>query len=304
MTREIQEGTASLPFQCGFFGIDDGVTGYAWDRRRPDDVLDVELFVGGEPVGTARASVSDPRLLAEGGPAAAAHVFRFRLTRVPSLPCEIVGRVAGMPDTFGPLRIDTLDDVANAVEPSLRYEGRIEEFAGGLGQIRGWVIDRFNDNARVRVTLRDWEEPLLSVKADRYEPSLQRAGKGDGRCGFAIHLPVTLLDDAEHTLRVTVDETNFAIPGCPIPFRPETARELLAVIAPWREDFLHIEWIVRRLDELDDLQRSADRDRLGRTHVDKLVEELRYGARAVRHLRRKSIDNFADAFVVGSKRRR
>jgi hypothetical protein len=280
-------------FECGFLDLHEGIRGFALDRDNPRRPVEVEIVVAGESVGTARADSSGAELPQRG---ARAHTFTFHLRQIPTLPCQVHGRVAGSRATFGPLRIETSEELATALEPALRYDGHVEELVRGKGLIRGWVHDRFRPNARLRVALRDWEEPLTSVRADGYRPTLERAGKGDGRCGFVIHLPVEILDNEEHTLRVTVEDTNFAIPGSPIVFQPDMARDLIEIIAPWREDILRIEWIVERLDELA----RGEHPRAG--GVNELLDKMIAG-RASKHARARSIRNFADAFVLPQKGR-
>ena len=280
-------------FECGFFGFAEGITGFACDRDEPRRPVDVEIVIAGEPIGTTRAasvgSQPCPQRPRE-------HVFSFYLRQIPALPCEVHGRVAGTRLTFGPLRIETSEELASALEPALRYDGHVEALVRGKGVIQGWVRDRFRPNARLRVALRDWEEPLTAARADVNRQTLERAGQGDGCCGFVIHLPVQILDDEEHTLRVTVEDTNFAIPGSPIVFQPEMARDLIEIIAPWREDVLRIEWIVDRLDEL---ARGKGPRAAG---ANELLEQLIAG-RASKHARARSIRNFADAFLLPKRRR-
>jgi hypothetical protein len=245
--------TAPARPECEFFGIvDDGIAGFAWDPERPYLPLEVELLHDGQLAGKARADLSHPDLAARG--IHTPHAFLCRLNRLPSLPCEIVGRVTGVAGTFGTLRIGAIDELARAIHPSLRYEGHVDELVRGKARIYGWVIDRFNPDARVRVTLRDWNEPLLEVKADHCRPTLAEAGRGDGCCAFDIRLPVELLDGKQHTLRITVEDTNVALSGCPVNFEPYMARELVEVIAPWREDVLRIESALPRLNQLLELE--------------------------------------------------
>jgi hypothetical protein len=266
MTQAPLEDAARRPRACGFLGIrEHGIVGFACDPEQPHLSLDVDLLLGGELVASVRADCSEPELAGRvlcDGP----HAFRFRLDRIPPLPCEIVGKVRGRDASFGPLRIEANDELANAVDTAVRYEGQIDELVRRSGRIHGWVFDRFNPQTRVRVTLRDWETPLLDVKADIHHPGLEANGKGDGYCAFAIRLPLELLDGKQHTLRVTVEDTNAALRGCPVVFEPEMARDLIEVIAPWREDLVRIEAALPRLAQLVvDLEAKRNRARpLGR----------------------------------------
>jgi hypothetical protein len=173
-----------------------------------------------------------------------------------------------------------------AVDPSARYEGEVDEFLPAKGRIHGWVLDKIHPHARVRVTLRDWDEPLLEVISNIHRPELEERGKGDGYCAFAIHLPAELLDGKQHTLRVTVEDTNIALGGCPVVFEPQMARALFELIVPWREDVLRIEAALPRLDQLaDELEamhkRSSALKRLSST-FDVAGAAARVKARALR----------------------
>jgi hypothetical protein len=239
----------------GIFGVRaDGVAGWAWNPDAPHRALEVELLLDGEPVKSACAELFDPEL-AERKVGNGSHSFRLLLDRIPDLPCRLGVRISGTDSSLGSVVVETREDLARVVAPSARYQGNIDELR--VGRIHGWVIDRCRPNARVRVVLRDWQEPLLESTADIHRPSLEQQGKGDGRCAFAIRLPVTLLDGAPHTLRVTLDDTDCQLPGSPISFDAVKARELMEVIAPWRTDFLRIEDALSRLDQLTERLEAA-----------------------------------------------
>jgi hypothetical protein len=269
---------------CGFLGVrEDGIVGFAWDPEQPGRSLDVELSLHGEVIGRVTANQEDEdAALHCGGP----HAFRYRLETLPELPCEIAGRVGDT--TFGPLRIEDSTQLGQAVDPSVRYEGEVDEFLPAKGRLHGWVIDKINPNARVRVTLRDWEEPLLAVQANIHRPELELRGKCGGHCAFAIHLPAELLDGNQHTLRVTVEDTNVALAGCPVFLEPEMARSLVEVIAPWREDVLRIEAALPRLDQLaEEIEATNERNtafQRMRTALDIAGAAYRIKTRALRIL--------------------
>jgi len=242
---------ASTRPEVGFLGVrDEGIVGWAWDPERPNSALDVDLLLGDEYVETTRADVADPEL-ATRGIGDGSHAFHFKLDRIPNVPCELFARVAGTDVTFGPLVIENNVDLAKALAPQTRYEGMVDDFMRNKGRIHGWVWDKMNPSRRVRVTLRDWNEPLSEVKADIYRQGLEHQKKSDGKCAFAIRLPVTpVLDGRPHTLRITVEDTDYQLPGSPIHYDPAMARELVEVIALWREDVLRIEAALSRLDQL------------------------------------------------------
>ncbi len=248
-TREVAD-LARLPvIQGALLGIrEDGIAGWAWNPAAPHETLEVEVLANGELAGVARAELFEPSL-AEQGVGNGSHAFRFLLGQVPDLPCRIEARIPGTRAPLpGGLVLDGLSQLATALRPEVRFEGQVDEYR--LGRIHGWVVDRCRPGARVRVALRDWKEILHYVVADIHRPGLEQSGKGDGRCAFALRIPVTLLDGGEHTLRITVEDLDWELPNGRIVFDPATARNLVEVVVPWRSDVARIDTALSRLDEL------------------------------------------------------
>jgi membrane protein involved in D-alanine export len=69
-------------------------------------------------------------------------------------------------------------------------------------QISGWIWDKDNPDAAMKVDLDDQKTYLLSATADQYRPDLAAAGYGNGRHGFAIPTPKQLKDGNSHTISV------------------------------------------------------------------------------------------------------
>lgn len=113
------------------------------------------------------------------------------------------------------------------------------------------------------MALRDWKEVLCYVVADIHRQELQNRGFGDGRCAFAIHLPVFVLNGHQHTLRITAEDVDWELPGGRINFDEKAARALVEVIAPWRADVARIDGALAKLDQLiDRAEKSQDRSSL------------------------------------------
>ncbi|HVU02810.1 MAG TPA: hypothetical protein VHE30_13715 [Polyangiaceae bacterium] len=113
------------------------------------------------------------------------------------------------------------------------YEG----FLDGVhhGRVSGWARDKAHPERRVRVVVRDYDTPVAEGLADLPRPDVASDGKGDGRYGFSLPLPVTLLDGGIHNLYVTPEDSEVPVGGCPRPFGPEEGRELLQILHEWRE---------------------------------------------------------------------
>ncbi len=69
-------------------------------------------------------------------------------------------------------------------------------------RIRGWACDRRHLRRRVEVELLIDGTIIARTLADHYREDLQRAGLGDGRHGFAFHLPSAGLDRGAVSVRV------------------------------------------------------------------------------------------------------
>lgn len=226
----------------------DGIAGWAWNPATPHQPVEVEILVNGKPAGNVRAEIFDQNL-AERGIGNGSHAFRFHVDHIPSLPSRISMRVADTETELpGAFTVSSLEALAPAVEPSVRFTGAVDDLRPG--RIHGWVIDNCRPGAKVWVALRDWKEILCYVKADVYRKELEIAGRGDGRCAFAIHIPVFVLSGRQHTLRVTIEDVDWELPGGRINFDEKAARALMEVIAPWRADVARIDNAINKLDEL------------------------------------------------------
>lgn len=226
----------------------DGIAGWAWNPATPHDPVEVEILVDGKRAGTARAELFD-QTLAERGIGNGSHAFRCHISHIPSLPCRISMRLVDTQTELpGAFTVNSLEALAPAVEPSVRFTGAVDDIRPG--RIHGWVVDNCRPGAKVRVALRDWKEPLCFVVADVYRKELEASGTGGGRCAFAIHIPVFVLSGRQHTLRVTVEDIDWELPGGKINFDEKAARALMEVIAPWRADVARIDNAINKLDEL------------------------------------------------------
>ena len=81
-----------------------------------------------------------------------------------------------------------------------RAHGFVDGFAGG--EIRGWAVDPDRPNRRVHVVALSEGQVIAEALANLLRPDLLQAGRGDGRHGFRLRLPPSLLDGEIRTVEV------------------------------------------------------------------------------------------------------
>ncbi len=81
-----------------------------------------------------------------------------------------------------------------------RVHGFVDGFAGG--EIRGWAVDPDQPNRRVHVVALSQGQVIAEALADLSRADLLQAGRGDGRHGFRLRLPPSMLDGETRTLEI------------------------------------------------------------------------------------------------------
>ena len=226
----------------------EGVVGWARDIDRPAAPVRVVVLANDEPVASGLANRFDhPIVRARVG--AGVPAFVVRLARPPraGFPLLLTLRdVRG--NTLGPpLPIRTREQLLPAVGAPAPgdYDGAVDGLHAG--SLIGWALDRRNPAEPVAVAVQDGSSLLAETVADRFRPDLLAAGKGDGKCGFAIALPATLLDGKAHSLRVAVGEARIELPNSPVVFGPGLASDILDELARLRSE---VERLTGRVAEL------------------------------------------------------
>jgi hypothetical protein len=188
----------------------DGVVdGWAWQPAQPSRRVWVRACAAGEDLAAGVAEEPRPALLAA-GIGDGRYGFRF------ALPAQ-----DGMGDA---VHVETEDGtvlpVADAASgngsepPPTRAQrpnvvrGRVEKIRSGT--VSGWAFRPVAPEWRVGVTLIVDGRAVAHGVADLARPSLAQAGIGDGRHGFAIRLPATVLIRGVHTLRVEAEGAQLA----------------------------------------------------------------------------------------------
>ncbi len=81
-----------------------------------------------------------------------------------------------------------------------RVQGAVEVVR--RGRIAGWALDRERPGERLAITVHREGEVVGRTVADRPRADLERAGLGDGRCGFVVELATPVEPGLEFTIRV------------------------------------------------------------------------------------------------------
>jgi GT2 family glycosyltransferase/glycosyltransferase involved in cell wall biosynthesis len=96
--------------------------------------------------------------------------------------------------------------------PSMRCMIDVADWSG----VSGWIWKPRAPMERISLELLDGEVSLTTTVADRYRPDLEKAGIGDGRCGFWIPLSQTLLPYARHVLHLRTADSKDELPSFPL----------------------------------------------------------------------------------------
>ena len=81
------------------------------------------------------------------------------------------------------------------------------------GGVTGWVFNRDSENEYLHVEIFADGNPVGRAIADIFRADLQQAGIGDGRHGFEVMLPDSLLDGNEHSIEVREASTGTVLRG-------------------------------------------------------------------------------------------
>ena len=202
-------------------GIEDGrIIGWAWDRSRPYETVDVELYIGELRVGGGPADRFDLEL-AKAKRGNGIHRFEVSLDRLPPTAPPFVVRavIAGTDVELEPsLTLPTLD-AAEQLVSSTKYLGQVTGIVDGM--LCGWVLNWHNPHEQPILTLRDGETDVLTRLPTGHTAAAINAGLTANAHRFELPLPAkTLLDGKQHVLSVLVGASNQELAGSPIMFGP------------------------------------------------------------------------------------
>jgi len=222
----------------GLIGLTaDGILGWAWDPAQPTRSVTAVVTSGGDVLGTGVADLFDHDAVRHHiGPGIPG--FLVKPTRAPQgrYPVALTLKDEAGAILGAPLLID---DPAK-FEPFLlasdrgSYEGYVDQFRDGF--LIGWAWSPVSPDRPVVVELYEGDDRIDRTVASLYRDDLAAAGKRQGHCGFRLELPVALLDDRVHSLKIKIANSGYELPGGAIAFGPLSASALLNEIVMLRAE--------------------------------------------------------------------
>lgn len=219
------DSTELSPLEGWVDGYDDGVVhGWAWYPLQPASAAALEILVAGRVVagGVATGFRAD---LVGSGKRDGRCAFSIPLT---AEDIELAGTVQiivrskdGQALVRGELTIEPLNRLTTipvAFDGAMGFDGFIEQFGPDL--IIGW-ISRPADQPSPPVEIELWEagDRVGAVLADIWRTDIEEARQGDGRWGFAAHVPAGLRDGKTHIIEVCVAGDRRPITRTPLRLR-------------------------------------------------------------------------------------
>jgi len=197
------------PLEGWVDGYDNGVVhGWAWYPVQPEIPADLEVLVAGRRVAGGMATGFRADLVGQGkrdGRCA----FSIPLTS-DELDVEGVVQVTvrskdGQALVRGEFSIELysrLTAIPVVFDKAAGFDGFIEQFGPDL--IVGWIARSAGTDMPPPVEIELWEagERCCVIQADIWRTDIEEARQGDGRWGFAAHVPASLRDGRVHVIEV------------------------------------------------------------------------------------------------------
>jgi hypothetical protein len=179
-----------------------GLHGWAWDPKRPNDPVKVDIYDGDHLVTTLVAD-KFRKDLAEVGIGDGKHSFEM------VLPKELIdGKSHSIRAKFSGKEVDlplspqtlfcTEDDASRKAQE--RIDGSFD--TADCQSIRGWAWDPRRPNEPIKVDIYDGNKFVVTLVADKFRQDLVDAGYGDGKHGFAMVPPLKLCDGTARAIHV------------------------------------------------------------------------------------------------------
>ncbi len=226
----------------------DGVLGWLWDPADPTRTLNAVIANGDDVVGIGAADLFDHDIVRRvAGPGIPGFLIKPTKAITGGFPLALTLRDEAGRTLGAPLVVTD----ATQVEPFLYdlerglYEGYIDQLRDGL--LIGWAWSPSSPDRPVVVELYEGNDRIDRTVASIYREDLAAAGKRAGHCGFRLELPVSLLDDRVHSLRVKIADSQFEVPGGAVTFGPMTATALINEITALRSEVSRLTALVNRV---------------------------------------------------------
>jgi hypothetical protein len=122
-----------------------------------------------------------------------------------AIPCVVEGSPS-------PVEPQTSGSTSGAAAQS-KLEGYLDTVS--CDGIVGWVWDSTKPDEVVTVEIYSDDKFLAKISSSNYRGDLERAGKGDGRHGFSLPLPLCLQDRRPHTIKAIVAGRGLVLGNAP-----------------------------------------------------------------------------------------
>ena len=202
----------------------DTLRGWVWNKDQPDVTVDVDIYVDGALVGTARAN-RDRADLVDAGKGNGRHGFVWGLPTIPngSKPHEIRVRPAGTHVDLSGTPQAIVCDPNMVVDSMDGLEGA--HFTATCESISGFAWDATQPDTPVSVDICDGDVTVATVTADVFRPDLRDKLYGDGKHAFDLATPARFKDGRQHVVAVRFSGSNVYLGDSPKVLRCESSKE-------------------------------------------------------------------------------
>lgn len=245
-TERLQQNISSV--EGGLLAVtSDGVVGWGWNPQAPATPLHAVLLANDTVVGVGLADRFDLDLVrTRVGPGIPGFVIAWRPKSVESYPLHLTLRDVHGTVLGGLLTLEENSALAETSDPEgSQYEGLIDCVRDGV--LLGWARNITQTTRPVTVELYDGHDRIARQIANIYRGDLEVAGKNAGKCAFAFDLPISLLDDQLHSLRVMIVGTSLNVSNGPVQFGRLTASGLFDEVTRLRQEVKRLQSLVEKI---------------------------------------------------------
>ncbi len=192
------------------------ISGWAFNRDRPTERVNLELFLNGTPLVTVTCNEYRPDLKNRGY-GDGRHGFSWTPDPEMLLPGSytVEAKVYGAGIQIG--------QTANMLyKPAVLIDGAVK--IGDDGLLEGWVWNKLRRAEPISVGLFEGENLLVGAIADRYDPKLVADGIGTGAHGFSMRVP-SFYDGEPRVLSVRALPSSVELAGSPLTLPPHVGRQ-------------------------------------------------------------------------------
>lgn len=227
----------------------DGVLGWVWNPADPAVPVEADLVCNGEVLGPVVADLfDDEKIRARKGPGVPGFVAKLLARPTGPYPITVELR-SRQGDLLGDALVVNhpreLGPAPNVSDGTPNFEGYIDFVLDGY--VTGWAWTPHNPDEQLHVDLMEDGQRLDRRPASLYREDLASAGKRNGFCGFRLELPISLLDDRVHSLKVVIANTAFELPGCSLNFGNLNISPLLKEVGGLRAEVARLTAQVERV---------------------------------------------------------